>query len=145
MPRRRSQSRALVWGAIAVVLGFAALWGVAALIGRGSVEPANLADRELRVGNADRLANRVAEDGEPLILPDLSPDRDRVVFLQHVGDDHTTGWFTVLAGTKACPVEWTGEQFRDCRGDHGPEGEGLTRYKTYVKKNGVFVDLRTEV
>jgi hypothetical protein len=139
MPRRRSQSRALVLGAIGVVLGFLLLWGLSVAVGRGDIDPSNLSDRDVWVGNADRLADRIEKDG-PFILADLSPDKDRVVFLQHVGDEDDRGWSTVLAGTSSCPVRWTGTAFVDCHGS----SEHLTRYKTWVEKNGVYVDLRSE-
>ena len=144
MPRRRSQSRAIALGALGVAFGLALLFGLAWAAGHDKVDVANLGDRELWVGNADRLAKRVEKDG-PFILADLSPDKDRVVYLQHLGDDDAKGWHAVLAGTRDCQVEWTGSRFRDCRGTYPPDGRGLTRYKTYVKKNGVYVDLRAKV
>jgi len=144
MPRRRSQSRAILLGALGVLAGLALLLGLAWAAGNGNIDPSNLSDREQWVGNADRLARRVRTDG-PFILPDLSPNKDRVVYLQHLGDDDTKGWHTILAGTEECPVEWTGEAFRDCRGTYGRDGAGLTRYRTTVRENGVYVDLRTRV
>jgi hypothetical protein len=144
MPRRRSQSRAILLGAIAVAAGFALLFGLAWAAGRGDIDPSNLSDREQWVGNADRLARRVRTDG-PFILPDLSPNRDRVVLLQHLGERDDRNWFAIDGGTADCPVEWTGDGFEDCDGEYPIDGEGLTRYETKVVDNGVYVDLRTRV
>lgn len=147
MPRRRSQSqtRGLLIGTVAVLIGVVALAALSFASGQGKVDVSNLGDRVQWAGNADRLAKRVAEDG-PFILPDASPNRDRVVYLQHLGDDDTKGWYTILAITKGCAVQWTGAEFRECDGTtHPADGSGLTRYKTYVEKNGVYVDLRATV
>ena len=147
MPRRRSQStrRAVVLGIGAVVLALGLLIGLAYAVGGGGIET-NLGDRDVWAGNADRLARRIDTDG-PLILPDVSPNKKRVVFLQHLGRSDDRGWFAILAGTGACPLEWTGEAFEDsCSGTSYPaDGTGLTRYRTWVKKNGVYIDLRTTI
>jgi hypothetical protein len=145
MPRRRSQSqtRGLLLGTLAVLIGVIALAVISFASGQGKVDVSNLGDRVQWAGNADRLAKRVAKDG-PFILPDASPNRDRVVYLQHVGDDEAKGWYTILAITDGCAVQWTGSEFRECDGTtHPADGTGLTRYKTYVDRNAVYVDLRT--
>jgi len=141
MPRRRSQSRAVLLGALGVLLGLALLWGLSVAAGHGKIDPSNLGDREVWVGNADRLAKRTRTDG-PFILADLSPDKKRAVLLMHDADaDDDHGWVTALAGTSACPIRWNGTAFVDCEGS----ADRVTRYKTWVRKNGVFVDLRTKV
>jgi hypothetical protein len=145
MPRRRTQStqRALLLGTVAVLVGFALLLGLAWAAGRGTIDPANLGDRNVEVGDAQRLAGRIAEDG-PFILPDVSPNRDRVVFLQHVGPGAGRGWHTILANGDGCVVRWTGRGFRDCQGRSFPaDGRGLVRYRTWVDEGNVHVDLRT--
>jgi hypothetical protein len=144
MPRRRSQSRGLVLGVVGVLFGLAILFGASWAIGHDKVDVSTLGDREQWVGNADRLAKRVAKDG-PFILPDLSPNKGRVVYLQHVGDKDDAGWSTILAGSEECPVQWDGSKFVDCRGTYPADGAGLTRYKTWVDRNGVYVDLRVKV
>jgi hypothetical protein len=144
VPRRRSQSRAIALGVVGVVIGLGLLFGLAWAAGHGKVDVGNLGDKEQWVGNADRLAKRVAKDG-PFILPDLSPNKGRVVYLQHLGNDDDKGWSTILAGSEDCPVQWTGAGFEDCRGTYRADGRGLTRYKTWVKRNGVYVDLRVKL
>ena len=144
MPRRRSQSRGIVLGTIGVVLGLLLLLALAWAAGNEKIDVSNLGDREQWVGNADRLARRVRTDG-PFILPDVSPNRDRVVLLQHVGERDDRNWFAIDAGSAECPVEWTGDGFRDCEGEYPSDGDGLTRYRTFVEDNGVYVDLRTRV
>jgi hypothetical protein len=147
MPRRRSQSqtRGLLLGTVAVLVGVVILAALSFASGKGKVDVSNLGDRVQWAGNADRLAKRVAKDG-PFILPDASPNRDRVVYLQHLGGNDDKGWYTILAITDGCAVQWTGSAFQECDGTtHPPDGTGLTRYKTYVDRNGVYVDLRTTV
>lgn len=147
MPRRRSQSqtRGLLLGTVGVLVGAALLLGLSYLSGRGKVDVSNLGDKVQWVGNADRLARRVAKDG-PFILPDASPNRDRVVYVQHVGTDDHKGWHAILAVSDGCTVQWTGTAFEDCKGKTYPDtGAGLTRYKTWVDGNAVYVDLRTEL
>ena len=127
------------------MVGLAIVVGLAFAVGHGNIDVSNLGDKELWVGNADRLAKRVTKDG-PFILGDVSPHKDRVVYLQHLGKDEDKRWFTIDAGTNECPLEWTGSAFRDCDGTEYPaDGAGRTRYKTWVRKNGVFIDLRSEV
>ena len=130
----------------AVVLGLGLIVGLSYAVGNGNIDVSNLGDRDLRVGNADRLADRVEKDG-PFILGDLSPNKNRVVFLQHLGRSDNEGWSTILAGTADCPLEWTGRGFKEpCSGEsYPPDGAGLTRYRTWVKDNGVYVDLRKTI
>jgi hypothetical protein len=147
MPRRRSQSqtRGLLLGTLAVLVAVVILAVLSFASGKGKVDVSNLGDEIQWVGNADRLAKRVAKDG-PFILPDASPNRDRVVYVQHVGPDDQKGWSTILAVTDGCAVKWTGAEFQECDGTtHPADGSGLTRYKTYVERNAVYVDLRTTV
>ena len=135
----------MILGVTAVVVALGIVVGLAYAVGHEKIDVSNLGDRELWVGNANRLAKRVTKDG-PFILGDVSPNKDRVVYLQHLGDDKDKRWFTIDAGTNKCPLEWTGKAFRDCDGTRYPaDGAGRTRYRTWVKKNGVYVDLRKTV
>jgi hypothetical protein len=135
----------VILGVSAVVVALGIVIALALAVGHGSIDVSNLGDKELWVGNADRLAKRVTKDG-PFILGDVSPNKDRVVYLQHLGTNKAKGWFTIDAGTNACPLEWTGSGFRDCDGTGYPaDGEGRMRYRTWVQKNGVYVDLRRTV
>jgi hypothetical protein len=148
MPRRRSQStqRAIVLGLGAVVIALVVVVGLSYAVGKGGIDVANLGDRHVWVGNADRLADRVAKDG-PFILPDVSPNKKRVIFVQHLGRSDKRGWFAILAGTGKCPLEWTGKGFTDtCSGRSYPaDGTGRTRYRTWVEKNALYVDLRKTI
>lgn len=150
MPRRRTQSqtRGLVLGTAGVLVGLLLLLGLSWAAGEDKVDLSNIADEHQKIGDAQRLASRIATDG-PFILPDLSPAKHRVVFVQHVGPAPTAGWHTILAGTKRCPVEWLPDtrEFRDtCTGDlYDEDGAGLTRYRTWVQGGEVIVDLRTTV
>jgi hypothetical protein len=147
MPRRRSQSqtRGLLLGTVAVLFGVLLLAGLSYASGRGKVDVSNLGDKDFWVGNADRLAKEVDDRG-PFLVADASPNKDRDLYIQHVGATDAEGWVAILAGSRSCPVQWTGTQFQGCDGKtYPPDGTGLTRYRIYVEGNAVYVDLRTKV
>lgn len=147
MARRRSQSikRTLILGIVAVLFGIGLITALAYAAGNDKIDVSNLGDRDFWVGNADRLAKEI-DDGGPFLVPDASPNKARDLYIQHLGPTDTKGWIAVLAGTRACPLQWTGDGFTDCHGATFPaDGAGLTRYRTYVEGNAVYVDLRTEL
>lgn len=92
------------------------LWGVAAVASRNSGDTtANLAPAFQEMGNADFVANLIADDG-PIILQDLVGD-DRNIVLDHTP---ATGFQIYLAHpadrTSACTIEVIRgtRQFTDC-------------------------------
>jgi hypothetical protein len=151
MPRRRSQSqtRGLLVGTVAVLFGVVLLAGLSIASGKGKVDVSNLGDKDYWAGNADRLAARIVKDKRPFLIPDASPNHAKDIYLQHIGASDTEGWLAIDAGPRRCSLQWDeqGLQFVDpCTGaTHPPDGSDLTRYRTYVEGNGVFVDLRTTV
>ena len=148
MPRRRSQSeqRAVVIALFAVVLGLVALFGLSVLSGRGDVELSNLGDRDFEAGDAERLATRIAEDREPFLFPDASPNRSRPIYVDHAGGPPTEGWVAILAVDDGCELTYTGNGYVDCEGNEFPrDGTGLTQYETRVDDGKVIVDLRSEL
>jgi hypothetical protein len=147
MPRRRSQStrRTLVVGTLAVLVGLGLLLGLSYAAGSGKVDVSNLGDKDFWAGNADRLAARIAKDGRPFLFSDVSPNHTKDIYLQHLGTSDAKGWIAIEAGARKCSLQWNGSGFTDpCTGaTHPPDGTGLTRYRTYVQGNAVYVDLRT--
>jgi hypothetical protein len=150
MPRRRSQSeqRALWLAVAAVVLAVAGLFGFSVLADRGTVDVSNLGDREFTAG-AERLARRIDRDGRPFLLADASPQRSRDIYIHHLGDDETEGWYAFAARApeqddRACTLDWTGDGFVDpCTGDgFPPDGEGLQQFRTRVEDGLLYVTLR---
>jgi len=105
----------------------------------------NLGDDTFEVGDADRLAEAIERDGEPLAFPDLLR-RDRPIFVQHLGDDPQEGWSAFAAAVDGCPLQWDPgrEVFEDtCTGDVYPrDGAGLPHYPVTVSDGDVIVDLR---
>jgi hypothetical protein len=120
----------------------------------GGVVQSRLGDDEFQAGVAERLAARIATDGQPFLIADASPARARDIYLQHTGDDPDEGWLAFAARApdqddRNCSLQWIpGEQqFADpCTGVRfPPDGQGLTHYATRVTDGVVHVDLRTEV
>jgi hypothetical protein len=151
MPRRRSQSqtRGLLLGTVAVLVGIVAMVGFSYAVGSGKAEVSTLGDKDFWAGNADRLAARIVKDKRPFLIPDASPNRERDIYLQHIGTSDSAGWLAISAGPRKCSLQWDPQdlQFVDpCTGaTHPADGSDLTRYRTYVEGNAVYVDLRTKV
>ncbi len=101
-------------------------------------------------GPADALAQFVDETG-PILLADTA-GQDRDVWIQHLGDDVSTGWITFGVrqpdAPRDCSAEWRPDDatFVDsCDGTVYPEdGSGLPRYETTVINGRVVVDLVPE-
>ena len=87
------QLTAVVFGIIAVLLAIGLAWGMLALAsgGDGPVR-VQLGDDEFRVGNAERQARQIAEDG-PAIYSDVSGRGQRQpIVVNHFGDDAEIRW-----------------------------------------------------
>ena len=144
MPRRRSQStvRALVLGAVAVLLGFALLIGLSVAASHGDVKLNNLGDQEFRAGRADTLAKDVRRDG-PVFFQEPAGGRSGDIYVQHLGDT----WYAISAGNRSCTLTWTGKAFQDpcTKATYTADGAGLTRFRTHVEGRFLYVDFRTKV
>ena len=145
-------TKLVLGGVFAVVLAICIIGAVLAVVASddsGSVE-INLGDDTFEI-DAESNARVIAETG-PLLLGDVSGG-GRPILLQHLGDDpdDAASWFAILAvapGTESCIVQWDPDEqeFKDCEGNrYGPDGAGLTRYRTTVEDGTVTVDLRTEI
>lgn len=102
-------------------------------------------------GAASARARNIADDG-PLLFSDVSSG-NRDIWLQHLGDDESTGWSAFDArrpGTgRECTLEWRSgsRDFRDpCDGTIiTADGAGLLSYEVTVTDKGkVVVDLTPE-
>lgn len=108
-------------GVLALIGGFT--WGIAAYIaGGGSQGSERLAPSTFEIGNVERLAETVAEEG-PLYFPELGTAiGSRSIVVDHTGEDATDGW-RVYWGYPAdrdpsCVVEQVPRtsDFVDCEG-----------------------------
>lgn len=117
----------------------------------------HLGDTTFEVGQVRRLAPLIDRDG-PLLFADALKRHGRNLFVQHVGDDATTGWLAFEAQSPGadptCHVIWHQDRgvFEDecSHAMYGPEGPGLTHYPTEIKRQKkaglvLFVDLRSPI
>lgn len=112
-------------------------------------EQVNLGSSVFRVGRASRLAREVHERGPFLFKDPLN--REREVFVQHLGADPDTGWSAIRAYASReaveCLLRWEGDKSRfldPCTGQgYPPDGEGLVTYPARVEKGVVSIDLRS--
>lgn len=159
-PRRRSdRTRMAVAFSVAGVLVAALLvWLVVDLAAR-QPDKVNLGDDTFVVGDAKRLASRIASDGEPFLFKDpLTSKPGREVYVQHVGRDEKKGWRAIEAYAPGAPRElrcilrWDRNDrlFRDPCSSGGSsaiypaDGAGLRTYPAVVNDDGdVEVNLRT--
>ena len=121
-PLARALAPVLAGIAFIAVL-FLATWGVAAFISDRGENITNLGSSIFEVGQVERIATIVGDDG-PLLFPDLkSPSGVRSVVLDHQGDDPTKGWqvyYGYPAGKDpSCLVEHVQgtRTFKDYNGD----------------------------
>jgi len=137
----------LVVGLVLVLVLF--VLAIPSLTESGRVE-VQLGPERFDAGRAEDRAVEVAERG-PILFADVA-GRDRDVYVQHVGDDPTRGWFVFDArrpGTgRDCTLEWqsTASEFTDpCGGEPIDElGTGLPQYAVEVTEEGqVVVDFRS--
>lgn len=125
-PPRSPLARAVLpvaGGLVVLAAIFGATFGISAWISRGGAESTSrLAPTTLSVGDVDRFADAVAEDG-PILFPGLATTSgERTLVLFHEGDDSTRGWRLYEAhpdgDDAACGVVQVRgtRRFTDCRG-----------------------------
>jgi hypothetical protein len=98
------------------------LFGVAHLISRNPEQVEGLGDRRFQVGNVERIADLIDDDG-PILFPGLNTmTGDRTIVLEHEGDIPQEGWRVFYAypadRDRECTVEQVRgtDQFTDCEG-----------------------------
>lgn len=151
MPVAQSQGhagKALLVAAVAIVLIAVVTVFVALAASRGDVE-INLGDDRFNAGNAERIADRIAEDGGlPALYADLVSG-DRPIFVQHTGDEADEGWVAFGAfdpDDPTCIIEIDREAMIlvnacDREVTYPLDGEGLRFYPTSVEDGDVIVDI----
>lgn len=140
-----------------MVVGVAAILGILTILFlvtrfddlRGGDQAAVQPDSAIfAFGDAEEFASTIARDGPLLFQDAASGDRD--IWIQHQGDDASTGWSAFAVRTagadRECFVEWnaTDRTFVDiCDGTTYPEdGDGLDQYSIGVDGDGnLTVDL----
>ncbi len=153
-PRRRARrpptrGRVLVAGSLAALAFAGVMLFFLVRFASRNPDQVNLGSPVFRVGRASRLAREVDERGPFLFKDPLN--REREVFVQHLGEDTGAGWSAIRAyasrQTVDCLLRWEHERNRfldPCTGQgYPPNGEGLVTYPARVEKGVVSVDLRT--
>lgn len=152
---RKRTSRSVVLAVAGIAIGIALVLllfvvAIPSLTESGKVE-VKLGSDTYDAGSATARAQNIA-DGGPLLFSDVSSGK-RDIFLQHVGDDVTTGWYAFDARrpgqARNCTLTWQPSlsNFRDpCDGATiTSDGTGLPAYPvTTTDKGKVIVDLRGE-
>lgn len=154
-PSRERNPRTIAIALLGVVLALVLLivvfvFAIPSLSESGKVSVRLGADT-FDAGLATKRADAIRRDG-PILLPDVSSGQ-RDVFLQHLGDDDTTGWRAFDARRadqgRDCTLKWDSgdNQFNDpCDGSVvAADGAGLTQYKVVVTDAGtVVIDLNPD-
>jgi len=148
-PTKVRSTRTIVIGVAGLVLGLVLLvvvfvFAVPSLSESNKVQVKLGSDR-FDAGLATKRADAVRRDG-PILFSDVASGQ-RDIFLQHQGDDDSTGWSAFdarKAGTsRDCTLKWDSQdvQFNDpCDGSTvAPDGTGLTQYKVVVTQSGTVV------
>jgi hypothetical protein len=152
-PKR--SSRSVVLAVAGVTLGIALVLvlfvvAIPSLTESGTVE-VKLGSDTYDAGSATSRARNIAEGG-PLLFSDVSSGK-RDIYLQHVGDDDTSGWLAFDARRpgqgRDCTLVWqsASTDFRDpCDGTIvAADGEGLIDYPVTITDEGrVVIDLNPE-
>ncbi|MEO5839397.1 MAG: hypothetical protein ABIQ73_10220 [Acidimicrobiales bacterium] len=105
-----------------------------------------LGDEQFQDITADRMASRIADEG-PVLFPDVSANRSRDIYVQHLGNDPKTGWLAFDArkpgAARECYLEWQRDRqlFVDrCdKSEVAADGAGLRQYPAVVNSNGKVV------
>ncbi len=149
---RKRTSRSIILAVAGVAVGIALVLGlfvvaIPSLTESGKVE-VKLGSDTYDAGSASARAENIAEGG-PLLFSDVSSGK-RDIYLQHIGDDVTIGWYAFDARragqARDCTLSWqTSGTFRDPCDDTivADDGTGLLSYPvTITDKGKVVVDLR---
>jgi hypothetical protein len=150
---RKRSARSVAMGVAGVAVGIVLVLlvfvvAIPSLTESGTVE-VKLGSDTYDAGSATARAENIS-DGGPLLFSDVSSG-NRDIYLQHIGDDITTGWYAFDARRpgqgRDCTLSWQASlsNFRDpCDGATiAADGTGLLSYPvTITDKGKVIVDLR---
>lgn len=145
-PRVTARS-AIVVGAAGVVTAVVLVIFVVWVAGQNhSKVKFSLGDDQFQDITATRMAPQIAADG-PVLFPDVSANRSRDIYVQHLGTDPKTGWLAFDAheagAPRECFLDWKKDRqlFVDrCDGSVVPaDGTGLRQYPAVVNANGKVI------
>jgi hypothetical protein len=147
--RPPNRGRLIVVGSLTALAFAAGLLFLVVRYASRNPEQVNLGPKVFRVGSATRLA-RAVEEGGPFLFKDPL-NREREVFVQHLGEDPNAGWSAIRAyasrETLDCLLRWERDPKRfvdPCTSRSYPaDGAGLTIYPAQVERGVVSVDLRS--
>ena len=152
--RNRRRTRSIVAASLAGLVATLVLVAFVVRFASQRPDDVNLGDKRFVVGRADRFAERIEEQGAPLLFKDpLTSRPGRELYVQHLGDDEEKGWIAVEAYSPgprklACLLTWdtkTDEFVDPCSKARYPaDGTGLQVYPGEVdERTAVIIDLRT--
>lgn len=138
--------KTIAFAVLSLAAGVGLLFLIVQLAGSGDVQ-FKLGDDVFEVGDAERFAGVIDDEG-PILFSSLS--RGRPIFVQHLGDDPTSGWFAVDARSPSDPegcatgIEWdpADDVFVDTcdrSSTYPPDGSGLLDYDISVDPDGTLV------
>ena len=138
--------RAVAVGLVGVAAGVALVWGMSRLAGSGDVE-VRLGDDTFEAGDPQNMSRAIA-DGGPILYADAAGGR-RDIWLQHLGNDPTRGWYAFDArrpgAGRACTLQWQSPAavFIDpCDNSViDANGEGLPGYQVRIREGELIIDL----
>jgi len=152
MPFQQSRQvnfpRIVTFIVFSLVFGVGLLFAIVRLSGSGEIQ-FKLGDDVFEVGDAEVFAERIRSDESPIAWASLSGSRP--IYVQHIGNDHLTGWFAIDARSPSdpvsCSLQWSIENqifVDECNeaNTYPADGDGLTRFEAIVNAVGVVqVDL----
>jgi hypothetical protein len=141
--------RALAVGTGAIAIIAVILFLAATVLSDRNSTELRIGDQTFQGGNAERLAEEIADRG-PILYGDVSGAKDRDVILQHLGKDPDTRWYMFRAQPpdkgRDCTWEWQpDEQLFRAKCDDSmtapADGKGLERFPVKVRNGRLDVDL----
>lgn len=145
--------KTIAFAAISLAVGVGLLFLIVWLADSGDVQ-FKLGDDVFEVGDAQRFAETIDEQGGPVLFSSLS--RNRPIYVQHLGNDDLVGWYAIDARSPSDPegcvrgIEWVAGdlEFRDTcdpATTYPADGAGLLQYDISVTNDGkLVVDLNQD-
>jgi hypothetical protein len=144
MPVAKSDPRrATIIGVVGVIVGSLMIVVVLFVnnLGGGDDVSTKSSKATFDVGDAKDRAANIAREQTPLLFQD-PVQFERPIFVQHLGEDPTKGWFAFDAAEGTCVLTWRrdAQDFTDCNGKRYPaDGTGMHQYPANVEENGHLV------
>lgn len=106
-----------------------------------------LGDVDFSSLNTDNMAEEIADDG-PILWPDIGTG-SRDIWLQHLGDDPSDGWYAFDARdvgvSRECNVVWDADddEFENpCTNERYPaNGDGLPQIPVFLDQRRLIIDI----